>query len=723
MKLIRIARLLVAMRRDDIERRVRAKRHDLKDDELAGIVDCIDGMKNNKRQLAAVYWIGKKSMSLPDDLEKFEDAMTVIDKASLDYQKFDGPGEVLSGGSGSRSERLLVKPFNPDSEKAFFGKKRLENGIAVYRVDNSREGQLAVRRAIDANWGYDANPWCLAARKSNFGPDQLAQLAAMTEEEKKRIGYDEKDDLSIAWTHWKGYDAYPKRIAFKGKELISFCAGHGTWPEWWDRNDHSTPWIPGYRNVQDDKAFLEKYFPGYKQVLSDEDIETLLDDIRTHKFGKFQDLEDNDHSYDYLRQYPFDRKVFMEIAKGDNIEAKRCIAQNKNITADVLEYMALNDSVMGIREMALSNPVFPQDERDRIIERSLKIDMPRKGAGGQSGAFVEFESIFGDPDKDDKRKRSGLDFSNALHVIRTSNLSAGLQERLAGNEDCSIRAELARNGNIDDGVLRMLLEDTENEVVENAVGNERMKPGMWEIPIKAHKAVDFNRLLKSIARMPACPADALRMCFDLGNDMVKSFVVCYGKKFIAIVDGIPAEELVPFVDDMFAFKHMTNNTARRLLPMLDDNGKLKISEQVTDKDMIRAFADEDDPVVNSALARNRMTDGNVLRRIYDDMQGRKERYDRIPGIRIDLCSNPNTPHDIAEDIVMDHTNRNGSDKMSQYFTVAAKAGNISGEFIDRYFNMMKSNYGIGDEYYQEPRRATGSEGRRRCRSSMTCWSS
>lgn len=53
-------------------------------------------------------------------------------------------------------QRINAKyKFNPDNESVFFNKKDLGDGIVVYQVENSKEGQAAVRKAIDNDWGYD----------------------------------------------------------------------------------------------------------------------------------------------------------------------------------------------------------------------------------------------------------------------------------------------------------------------------------------------------------------------------------------------------------------------------------------------------------------------------------------------------------------------------------------------------------------------------------------
>ena len=152
-----------------------------------------------KEQKAALYWINKKSLILPEDLSKFNEAMNLINKQHLDFQKFDGPMEVINRNDKST---LRIKSqdidFSPSSEKTFSNPYNAGDGVVIYNVEDSKEGQLVVRRAIDSNWGYDKNPWCLAARKDGFDPDEVEQL---TEEQAKlaeaEAAEEEKNEVII----------------------------------------------------------------------------------------------------------------------------------------------------------------------------------------------------------------------------------------------------------------------------------------------------------------------------------------------------------------------------------------------------------------------------------------------------------------------------------------------------------------------------------------------
>lgn len=99
-----------------------------------------------------------------------------------------------------------------DSIPQFSQKKQYPNGVVIYRVEDSRQAQKAVRKLIDANWGEDADPWCLAA------------------------GHDKRLESNYN-SYWMRYNSYPKHIAFQNGKLLAFCANSSKHIRWWDRND------------------------------------------------------------------------------------------------------------------------------------------------------------------------------------------------------------------------------------------------------------------------------------------------------------------------------------------------------------------------------------------------------------------------------------------------------------------------------------------------------
>lgn len=104
----------------------------------------------------------------------------------------------------------------------FSQKKEYPNGVVIYRVEQSRQGQAAVRKIVDLQWGKESNPWCIIARKFNA--------------------------LEDAWNFWTNYNGYPKHIAFQNRRLLAFSANSGFTNVWWDRKDephHALPLLDG----------------------------------------------------------------------------------------------------------------------------------------------------------------------------------------------------------------------------------------------------------------------------------------------------------------------------------------------------------------------------------------------------------------------------------------------------------------------------------------------
>ena len=167
---------------------------------------------NPKVEKIATKWLLDGHIILPEDNYKILDAIKICEQQHLDPMRFDDPNTILA--QYTIKETKASRRINPDNVTEFSHKVAYPNGITVYTVDNSRDGQAAVRSIIDTHWGEDANPWCLAART------------------------DEDDyELSKAWNYWNNYDTVDKRIAFYNGKLTAFCASDTEDITWWDRED------------------------------------------------------------------------------------------------------------------------------------------------------------------------------------------------------------------------------------------------------------------------------------------------------------------------------------------------------------------------------------------------------------------------------------------------------------------------------------------------------
>ena len=103
-----------------------------------------------------------------------------------------------------------------DNIPQFSQKKEYPKGVVIYKVADTKEGQAAVRKIINAQWGENTNPWCLTQSKH----DGVC--------------------TNVSWNYWKKYSAFPKHIAFQNGKLIGFCADSSGNCTWWDKgNKHS----------------------------------------------------------------------------------------------------------------------------------------------------------------------------------------------------------------------------------------------------------------------------------------------------------------------------------------------------------------------------------------------------------------------------------------------------------------------------------------------------
>jgi len=361
-RLVRIARMLVAFNRNELESRLK-KRSDLKEDKLKEHLDCLEEM-DAKKQKVAIYWINKKRLILPEDLSKFNEAMNLIDKQHLDFQEFEGPMEVIN-----RDDKSTVRiksqdtHFNPSSEKTFSNPYNAGDGVVIYDVEDSKEGQLAVRRAIDSNWGYDKNPWCLTARDSNSNSD---------------------DELKDAWRYWNYYNAYPKRIAFKNGNLLAFSAGETKqYVEWWDKNDESHDTIPG-TNAMDDIEFLKKHGKFNlldNQNTSPEMLEELAEDedwqVRSgvaynpntsvEVLMKLAEDKNKNVRYELARNPNTRVELLGKLADDKDWDVRCQVAYNRNAPAEILVKLA-DDKDLNVRYEVTRNPSTPAEVLRKLAE-------------------------------------------------------------------------------------------------------------------------------------------------------------------------------------------------------------------------------------------------------------------------------------------------------------------------------------------------------------------
>ena len=414
-QLVRIARILVAFNRSELEKQFKRKRSDLDEKSFNEHLDCLEKM-DAKEQKVALHWINKKSLTLPDDLSTFNNAMNLIKKQRLDFQKFDNPMEVLNRDDKSTLRiRSQDEVFNPATEKTFSHPYNAGDGVVIYEVEDSKEGQLAVRRAIDFHFGYDKNFWCLASREEGFDQDEIDNLS---HEQAEKLGLYSDDALAVAWNYWNGlYKAYPKRIAFKNGKLFAFSAGkHKQHVEWWDRNDDSHYYIPE-SNAVDDIEFLKKY--GKINLLennnaSPEMIEELVENEDWHVR---KEVASNSRT-------PVE--ILRKLAEDEDFAVRIAVDMNPRTPADILMTLA-DDKDSGVKEKVAKHPNTPVE-----ILRKLADDGSwevRKEVAENSNTPVDI-----------LRKRAEDENENVRFAVASNpNTPVDILTKLAGDEDWRVR--------------------------------------------------------------------------------------------------------------------------------------------------------------------------------------------------------------------------------------------------------------------------------------------
>jgi len=233
-------------RREEFINQLKKKRPDLEKDGLVdGVLDEVEkfidentapGKINPKLEKLTMFWIANGNVILPEDGYKIIEADRIATLKKIDPFTFKNPTELINKYQDEVKEKKITID-QIDKMPEFTNKTKatpkldmtpFSDDIIIYTVEDTREGQAAVRKIIDSHFGKDANPWCLAAR-TNGGLDN-------------------------AWYYWSNrYNAYPKKIAFKNGKLVAFSANSDSEVVWWDRNDEPKPGIASSIDLTDNR--------------------------------------------------------------------------------------------------------------------------------------------------------------------------------------------------------------------------------------------------------------------------------------------------------------------------------------------------------------------------------------------------------------------------------------------------------------------------------------
>ena len=233
-----------------------------------------DGMGNPKLEKLAIHWIGRGNVKLPEDGYKILEAEKLATKNKIDPFAFSNPLDIMEKYQGTIKE----KNIDLDKIKEFSNKRTIPGtNVTVYDVDDTKEGQAAVRRVADAHWGKNWNGWCLISR-----------------------GVDGSLDGN-AWDMWSNkYNKTPKKIAFDNGKIISLQASNEKNDTWWDKSDKPFTGVPIREYIKDkknDKEYTVRATSEAGDVLKTATF-TITPELETERNGDgvlvFEKINDKD---------------------------------------------------------------------------------------------------------------------------------------------------------------------------------------------------------------------------------------------------------------------------------------------------------------------------------------------------------------------------------------------------------------------------------------------
>lgn len=191
--------------REEYRAQLEEGRKDFTPEQIENVLKELDkyhDAKQYKKVKAALHWVIRGRVILPEDEKKIEEAIKTAENAKVDLignlKDYESPLDFINK---YKEFKPKVPPIDPSTVPEFSDPLDLGDGIITYEVQDTKEGQQAMREIINTHWGEDANPWCL-------------------------LQGDGKGNLtSDSWTYWSvNYSGLPKRVAFKNGKLLSFMA-------------------------------------------------------------------------------------------------------------------------------------------------------------------------------------------------------------------------------------------------------------------------------------------------------------------------------------------------------------------------------------------------------------------------------------------------------------------------------------------------------------------
>lgn len=388
----------------------------------------IKSWPEQKKQKAAIFWINR---NVSKDLKKIEQAFYLTkDFTSVNTtQKFDDLFKYdMSLDKHAKLSAKTVNVFEMTNSET--GEKILTNpydagtGVVIYQVNDSKDGQKAIRIAADQSFGIDFNGWCIIARRSKFSEKVLKQFDKMSEESKMQMDFYSEDDLAVAWTKWKDYNVYPKRAAFKNGRLIAFSASEprdnkyfeDQTVEWWDVNNKPYEDAMKVLGVEDDINFLKKY-------------------------GKINLAK--------MKNCPPD--IIEELTDSENVEVRMHIAERKKLSPELIEKLS-NDEWDPVREkIAKRTDLSPELMTKLSLDKNTEVRMSIAARKHLPDEFI-------------KKLANDKEYGVRGAIADRNDCPIELIEKLANDKDWYVRLRVAQREDLSKDLIEKLVKDKNEDV-------------------------------------------------------------------------------------------------------------------------------------------------------------------------------------------------------------------------------------------------------------------
>ena len=359
--------------RAEYEKTISKSRPDLVKDKLVpktvdNMFDFIDNLdvaadKKRKYEKITTKWLATSNVKLGEDGYKIQQAVEIAEKHKEDVFSYRNPNELIEKYAG----KTKAKPLDPNKVKEFtpLGVFSEKHGVTIYEVEDTKEGQQAVRDVINSHWGENSNPWCLTKAKEGKLTDD-------------------------AWMDWIGYSDSKKHIVFQNGRLSSFYANS----LYWDRmdNDTKSPVVRVKEGKVTKVVELRKKERVKEVITISEDGNTTTTEYKTE-----------------TNEYNKGTKVIEERSGGKKVKTKRV---HRNGTVEELVLFGKDGKPTAVLNYDFLGGLVGVNRNTRIFEEETSEDVALK-----HGDVLSIENF----DYDTRMYNFSATINLAAHGIKTAN--------------------------------------------------------------------------------------------------------------------------------------------------------------------------------------------------------------------------------------------------------------------------------------------------------------